>query len=71
MPVYNNISGTSNISAYNIGDDYIAVMFNNGQTYKYTYDSAGEDNVEEMKSLAESGSGLNSFILTNVKDDYE
>lgn len=71
MPVYSNLSGSSNISAYNIGDEFIAVMFNNGNTYTYTYDSAGEDNVEEMKTLAQSGSGLNSFILTNVKDDYE
>jgi hypothetical protein len=71
MPMYNNTSGSSNITAYNIGDDFVQVMFGNGQVYKYTYDSAGEDNVEEMKRLAESGSGLNSYILAYVKDDYE
>jgi len=46
-------------------------MFRNGSVYTYSYDSAGEDNVEQMKQLAQSGSGLNSFILSNVKDDYE
>lgn len=67
MPLYSNISGNSNITAYNIGDEFIQVMFANGQVYNYTYYSAGEDNVEEMKRLAESGSGLNGFIL----EDYE
>jgi len=71
MPIYSNISGASNISAYNIGPDFIDVMFNSGQVYRYSYDSAGEDNVEEMKRLAESGSGLNSYILAYVKEDYE
>lgn len=71
MAVYENISGGSNIVGYNMGDDFISVMFNNGQVYNYTYDSAGMDNVEQMKQLAQTGSGLNSFILNNVKDDYE
>lgn len=71
MPLYSNISGNSNITAYNIGPDFIQVMFGNGEVYNYTYDSAGEDNVEEMKRLAESGSGLNSYILAYVKEDYE
>jgi hypothetical protein len=71
MPLYENIGGNSNITGYQIGDENIQVMFRNGQVYNYTYDSAGVDNVEQMKQLAQSGSGLNSFILSNVKDDYE
>jgi hypothetical protein len=71
VPLYENISGSSNVSAYNIGPDFVQVMFGNGQIYNYTYDSAGEDTVEQMKSLALSGSGLNSFILNYAKDDYE
>lgn len=71
MALYGNISGSSNITGYNIGDDFISVMFGNGEVYNYTYDSAGEESVEEMKRLAESGSGLNSYILAYVKDDYE
>jgi hypothetical protein len=71
MPLYNNSGGNSNIQAYDAGPDFISVMFGNGEVYKYTYDSAGEENVEQMKQLAESGSGLNAFILAYVKNDYE
>lgn len=71
MPLYENIGGNSNITGYQIGDENIQVMFRNSEMYNYTYDSAGVDNVEQMKQLAQSGSGLNSFILNNVKDDYE
>jgi hypothetical protein len=60
----------SNITGYDDGEDYIEVQFANGDTYTYTYESAGKDNVEQMKSLAESGGGLNSFINSVVKYDY-
>ncbi len=71
MPDYNNFSGQSNITAYQIGEDRILVQFRNGEIYTYTYDSAGVDNVEEMKRLAQSGGGLNAFITQTVKYDYE
>lgn len=71
MPDYNNFSGQSNITAYQIEEDRILVQFRNGEIYTYTYDSAGVDNVEEMKRLAQSGGGLNAFITQNVKYDYE
>lgn len=57
--------------AYGIGKNYIRVKFNNGDIYKYTYESAGKDNVETMKILAEQGIGLNSFIKLNVDKMYE
>jgi len=66
MALYENISGNSNITGYNIGEDFISVMFNNGSVYDYTYESAGQENVDQMKILARSGSGLNSFIYNNV-----
>ena len=71
MPAYNSISGGSNILGYDVGDTAIQVWFKNGSSYTYTYESAGMENVEEMKRLAASGEGLNSFILQNVKFDYE
>lgn len=71
MAVYGNISGNSNIAGYNIGEDYISVMFNNGSVYNYTYESAGQENVDQMKLLAQTGSGLGSFIHNNAKDLYE
>jgi len=71
VPLYENISGESNVSGYNIGPDFIQVMFSSGSVYTYSYDSAGQENVEEMKRLAIAGQGLGSFIQNNVKYDYE
>lgn len=71
MQMYANHSGRSGIYGYESGDDFIEILFTKGNQYKWTYDSAGEDNVEEMKTLAQSGEGLNSFINNNCKDDYE
>ena len=59
------------IARYAYGDDYIDVEFDDGSVYRYTYQRAGEDNVEHMKDLARSVDGLNAFINSNVKYDYE
>ena len=71
MEVYSNMSGDSGIYAYDSGSDFITVFFTSGKQYTYTYESAGTSNVEQMKNLARAGSGLNSFIINNCKDDYE
>jgi hypothetical protein len=71
MTPYPNISGKSNIQAYEIGEDYIYVLFSNGQRYSYTDNSAGSQVVSEMKELALAGSGLASFINSNAKYSYE
>ena len=70
MQPYFNSTGKSNIDAYEIGDDFIKVSFANGVTYTYDYDSTGEEMVDEMKRLAESGSGLNGFINQYAKESY-
>lgn len=67
---YSNNGGKSGIIAYAIGTGSITVQFSTGWYYEYTYNSAGESAIETMKSLAESGSGLNSFIMRNVKNNY-
>ena len=72
MMIYKNNNGNSNVSSYEIGDDFIEVLFNGTpKIYRYTYKSAGKSNIENMKDLAKNGSGLNSFINTNVKYLYE
>jgi len=69
---YLDMSGRSAIVGYdNEYEDSITVFFKNGQQYTYTYDSAGEDNVQAMKELAKSGQGLNSYIYNNCRFDYE
>lgn len=72
MAIYKNLDGDSNIVRYEYGPDWIKVEFRSGRDriYLYTYASAGEVNIKEMKRLADLGDGLNSFIMRNVKDDY-
>ena len=70
MERYRNLGGDSGVSEYEIGDDYIEVEFSDGSLYLFNYESAGSQNIEHMKTLAEKGSGLNSFINTTVRKNY-
>lgn len=71
MERYKNLGGDSGVSAYEIGDNSIAVQFSTGEVYLYTYSSAGSEYIEEMKSLAVAGEGLNSYINKYVRKEYE
>ncbi len=76
MNDYKNLSGRSNVLSFQLGDDFIVIKFKTAgkdgcDTYKYSYLSTGSSNVEDMKNLAIAGSGLNSFINTHVKKQYE
>ena len=72
MLIYKNSNGNSNVESYEIGNENIYVWFKGSKkVYRYSYKSAGKDNVEEMINLAKSGSGLNSFINRAVKYLYE
>lgn len=71
MQIYKNLGGNSNVSAFELGDNYIDVQFNGGAIYRYSYMSAGVFKVDEMKRLALQGYGLNSYIMRNVRMDYE
>ena len=70
MNRYQNINGNSNVEAYAIGSDEVK-FYNTSRTYRYSYASAGMNNVETMKQLAQRGYGLNSFIMRNVRFGYE
>lgn len=70
MEKYKNLGGDSGVRAYEIGTDSITVQFSTGSVYLYSYQSAGRDNIEQMKVLAVSGTGLNSFIMRNVKKAF-
>lgn len=71
MRKYMNLHNNSSVIAYEIGEDYIDVMFKNHSVYRYSYSSAGTYKVERMKDLATQGYGLGSYILLNAKFDYE
>lgn len=70
MEQYRDIDNDSGVAGYEIGDDYIRVQFDDGSVYLYTYASAGTANIEEMKKLAITGDGLNSFIMRHVRKRY-
>lgn len=71
MQRYANRGGNSNVSGFEISDNSITVWFKRtARSYTYSYTSAGSHNVERMKKLASTGSGLNSYIKTNVKIKY-
>jgi hypothetical protein len=71
MERYKNLGGNSGVAAYEIDSNSITVQFVTGSVYLYTYKSTGSENIEEMKLLAISGQGLNSFISKYVKKSYE
>ncbi|OFZ33311.1 MAG: hypothetical protein A3D92_00130 [Bacteroidetes bacterium RIFCSPHIGHO2_02_FULL_44_7] len=72
MNHYSNRGGNSNVQGYEIGDDFITIYFKkSNKPYTYSYRSASEYHIEKMKKLATEGSGLNSYIMLNVKNDFE
>ena len=70
MEDYGNINGKSGILAYEAGPNFIRVKFKDNSVYLYTYESADPHSIEQMKSLAAAGEGLNAFINTKVKERY-
>lgn len=70
MQSYANLSGQSNVKAYQTGNDFIVIEFASGREtfYKYTHTSAGSLAIEHMKSLATNGYGLNSYVSRNRPD---
>lgn len=70
MKRYQNLSGDSGVVAYETGSDSIKVEFADGGLYLYTYASTGPANIEQMKVLARSGTGLATFINRYVREAY-
>lgn len=71
MERYKNSGGDSGILSYENGTDFIKVKFTDGVTYLYTYDSAGSRHIEQMKTLAVEGSGLNTYINKYTKFKFQ
>lgn len=71
MQLYADINNDSGVHWFEIADTSITVWFTGTQKpYTYSYQSAGQSHVEQMKRLALSGNGLNSYINRNVKFKY-
>jgi len=65
MTPYENAGKNSGILAFRSGNHYITLVFEDGSLYRYTKESAGEDNLRLMQKLAREGQGLNSFVSIN------
>ncbi|SDZ30660.1 hypothetical protein SAMN05444506_11474 [Pseudomonas syringae] len=61
---YVNLSGQSNVVAYELGDSSITLEFASGRHrfYVYDYQSPGPEAVIELKRRAAAGRGLNSYV---------
>lgn len=70
MTRYKNLSGHSGVTAYETGDDYIALQFHDGRIYEYDHRIPGKRHVEQMKVLARSGHGLTTYINKYVRENY-
>lgn len=73
MTPYRNVNGGSNVEAFEIDADSITVRFRSGRWRNYLYTSRrpGTAVVERMKALALQGHGLNSYISTTVRSNFE
>jgi len=70
METYKNLGGDSGVSSFEIGLDFIRVRFKDGAQYLYNYASAGSSKIEQMKSLASAGHGLNAYINRYARKSY-
>jgi hypothetical protein len=69
-PYRSKSNKSSGVTAYHTGMDFIDVQFGSAEIYHYTYASAGEKVVEQMKALARANKGLSTFISRN-DPEYE
>ena len=70
MERYKNLSGSSGVAAFELGDTSIIVEFRRGDQYLYTDASAGPENIRRMHAVARRGAGLATFINRVVRDRY-
>lgn len=70
MQPYRNLSGTSGVVAFSLGDRHIDIEFEGRQRYRYDYSIPGQWEVETMKSLAKGGKGLATFINQHVRERF-
>ena len=68
---YANLGGNSSVRAYEIFSSSINVQFSDGRWCKYSCTKAGRTHVEDMKTLAERGIGLCSYIQRNARFLYD
>ena len=67
MKAYKNAGSSSTVASYEIIRDTVVLEFADGTQAVYTPESAGANNIERMKVLAETGKGLGTFLSGSIK----
>lgn len=62
MEVYENLSRRSGVVEYEIGSNYVMVIFERGDIISYDTDEFSEEVISQIKELAKAGEGLNRFL---------
>ena len=70
MKTYADRDLRTNIVAYEYTDTSITVEFLDGMRYEYTAESAGQSIIDQLKSAADAGHGLNGLIMRVAKLKY-
>lgn len=70
MIQYMNYGGKSGVVEYDTGVDWFLVRFRDGSLYLYTEKSTAPEHIYQMRRLAETGSGLNSYLNRIVGNEY-
>jgi hypothetical protein len=71
MQRYRDTDHDSGVHSFEINDNSIIIKFSGtSRTYTYSYVSAGQQHIENMKRLALAGDGLNAYINKNVKNKF-
>lgn len=73
MKIYKDINNDSSVIAYDYTDTSIKVQFESGKVYEYYGSIIGLQHLSNLKRLADSGDGLNEYIIRNsvVKNGYQ
>ena len=70
MERYQNRGGNSGVVSFRISTDAIIVQFRDGSQYLYNAVRPGQATVDQMKTLAKAGQGLNSYISRIVRKNF-
>ena len=73
MKVYKDINNDSGVKEYDYTDTSITIKFESGKVYEYPASVIGLQHLSNMKKLADSGDGLNAYIMRNptVRNGYK
>ena len=70
MERYRNLSGNSGVLMFEKARNSITIKFRGNRTYLYDHARPGKMHVDQMKSLADIGKGLGTYINKYIKGNF-